>query len=321
MDSKKTFPEWAKTISLMVLGILLACGAGEILVRVGTADQKNYAIEMWRYAKLLKQRSADPAIGHENVPGHSAILQGVEISFNSLGMRGPEPQPAASVHKRILIMGDSVALGWGVPEKNTVRNQLERMLGPGVEVLNGGVGNMVLTQIVALGARQLRSTHVDTVILLCTARAPELKPSEDASWLVRHSELAALLVIFARQISSGAAGKERLVEAYRREWTSGPGMTAMVSALDRLAALQRELGFKVVVAMMPDANDFNDYRFGFMTEVMARESAARKWPFVDLLPVLQGRPSGHYWVSPDDIHPNAEANHLIAKRLLPLVQQ
>lgn len=310
-----------KVLSLTALGIFLACAAGELLVRVGTADQKNYVIEMWRYANSLKQPSADPDIGHEHRPGRSATLQGVDISINSLGMRGPEPMPDSAIDKRIVILGDSVALGWGVPEQDTLRSQLAHALPAKTEVLNAGVGNMNLAQIVALGTRLSHRIHIDTVVLLCTPRAPEVQPRDGAGWLLKHSELAALLVTFVRQATSGAAGRERLIEAYRANWTHGPGLEAMTSAMDRLAALQNELGFKVVVALVPESHDFNDYRFGFITDVMARESAARGWPFVDLLPLLQGPANGTYWVSTNDIHLNGKAYSLIANRLLPLLRQ
>lgn len=298
----------------------MACAIGELMVRIGTADQKNYVIEMWRYANLLKQRSSNPAIGHEHQSNTKAMLQGVEISINELGMRGPSLMPPESVRKRVVILGDSSALGWGVPEKSSLRGQLSSLAGPEIEVLNNGVGNMNLSQIVSLWEKQSRSIHADTVLLLASPRAPEIQHPDDTNWLVQHSMLAAMFVTFSRQMSSGTGGREMLVNAYREAWTSGPGADAMQDALNRLAALQKEQGSRVIVAQLPESHDFNNYQFGFMAEIMGRESAIRGWEFVDLQPLFKGPPTGSYWVSANDIHLNAEATHLIAERLFPLLR-
>ena len=90
-------------LATVFIGIFL----GEVLLRFKNKDQKNYNIEMWRYAKELKTPSLDPNLGHEHVPGKSARLQGVEIQLNSLGMRGPEPDLADDKRKRILFLGSS----------------------------------------------------------------------------------------------------------------------------------------------------------------------------------------------------------------------
>jgi hypothetical protein len=100
--------------------LVIGLGLAEGVLRVKNADQKNYNIEMWRYAKLLKVQSADPELGHEHRPGTHAKLENVDIRINRLGMRGADPDLTDTSKKRILILGSSNTLGWGVREEETM---------------------------------------------------------------------------------------------------------------------------------------------------------------------------------------------------------
>jgi len=304
-------------VGLMLLGILLACAAGEGLVRVATASQHNYLIEMWRYATLLKQGSADPVIGHEHIPGASASLQGVEVTMNSLGMRGPEPDLVTPGKHKVVIVGDSIAMGWGVPENETLRGQLAAGLGPDAEVMTTGVGNMNMTQIVANWLRFADVIRPDTVIVLATVRAPAVQDADKAGWLVRHSQVFALFVSFVEMVMHNAPGETGLVDAYQKMWAGGAGRTAMDAALDRLKADQAKHGYQVLVLMVPEPHSFQPYQFSFASNTMRAESERRGWAFLDPLPELRKQPAENYWVANNDVHPNAKAFQVMADLLKP----
>ncbi|CAN5950124.1 unnamed protein product [Sphagnum jensenii] len=84
---------------------------------------KNYDIEMWRYAKELKRLSTDPEIGHEHIPKSSAVLENVEIRINERGLRGPPLRAISGSKRRIIFLGDSIALGLGCPRERDCREQ------------------------------------------------------------------------------------------------------------------------------------------------------------------------------------------------------
>lgn len=318
MDRRPSaFVRFLSGAGLVLFGLVLACIAGEVLVRVATASQQNYLIEMWRYATLLKRESADPVIGHEHVPGASASLQGVEVSINTLGMRGPEPDLATPGKQKIVIIGDSNAMGWGVPEAETLRGQLAADLGPSAEVMTTGVGNMNMTQIVANWLRYSETVRPQTVIVLATVRAPAVQDSERAGWLVRHSQLYALLVSFAQIAVQNTPGREALVDHYKALWQGGPGFEAMEKALDRLKVNQSAEGYRVIVMLVPEPHSYQPYLFGFTSDIMRREAQERGWVFLDPLPQLQQKPAESYWVSNSDVHFNADAFHVMANVLKP----
>lgn len=302
---------------LVLFGLLLACAAVEGLVRVATSSQQNYLIEMWRYATLLKRNSADPVIGHEHIPGASALLQGVKVSINSLGMRGPEPDLSTVGRHKVVIAGDSTAMGWGLPEDATLRGQLAKRLGSGTEVMTTGVGNMNMTQIVANWLRYADTVRPDTVIVLATARAPAVQDTGQAGWLVRHSQAYALLVSFIEIALSNTPGQAGLIASYEKMWAGGSGRAAMDAALDRLRADQAKHGYRVLVMMIPEPHSFEPYKFDFATNIMRAESEKRGWTFLDPLPTLRKEPAESYWVANNDVHPNAKAFQVMTDVLKP----
>lgn len=316
-DRKSRLISFVSGAALVLCGVALACIAGEALVRMATASQQNYLIEMWRYATLLKRHSADPVVGHEHIPGASASLQGVEVSINSLGMRGPEPDLTTPGKQKVVLIGDSTAMGWGVPENETVRGQLATRLGPGAVVMTTGVGNMNMTQIVAHWLRYADTIRPDTVIVLATARAPAVQDPDQAGWLVRHSQLYALIVSFVDMTMHNAPGQAGLVDAYERMWVGGPGRVAMDAALDRLKEDQTARGYRVLVMMIPEPHSFKPYLFTFTSDILRAESEKRGWTFLDPLTEMQKQPAETFWVANNDVHPNANAFRVMTDLLTP----
>jgi hypothetical protein len=91
------------------------------------------------------------------------------VRINSLGLRGPEiqrrPRPGT---KRILVLGDSFAFGVGLDSVHTFSTDLNRNLGPGVEVVNMGVTGYSTDQELLLFedlGSKLRPTLV--LLLMC----------------------------------------------------------------------------------------------------------------------------------------------------------
>lgn len=85
----------------------------------------------------------DADISFRLAPGFKATIEGQTYRINSHGMRGPEVAKARKPGiKRILVVGDSYAFGYGVDDSATISAQLQARLEPkhaGIEVLNMGV--------------------------------------------------------------------------------------------------------------------------------------------------------------------------------------
>lgn len=307
------------TVGLSFIGLVLALVLGEVFIRVATLDQQSYVVEMWRYAKLIKVESTDPAIGHQHRPNRQEKLQNVEIRTNSLGLRGPELRQDNKVQRRVAIIGDSIALGWGVPEQLTLSSQLNGRLGETFEVVNAGVGNMNMSQIVAHWKAINQMLPVDTVIVVVTARAAEKQNPPSKNWLLKQSILAALVSTVSQRITLGAQGKTSLVQHYEEIWSADYDNSNLLTAFSALAELQAEKKFNVIVLMIPEANDMKNYQFSFINDIVEKIANKHHWKYVDPLTKFKSVESSEWHVSKNDIHLNGKAFSTIVDLLEPKI--
>ena len=101
---------------------------------------------MWRYAKELKIKSENPKINHIHKKNSSAILQKVQISTNNYGQRDKNfsIKDLKEYERSFIVLGSSVALGWGVEQDKTFTsflNQTSKKEQKKWIFVNGGIGN------------------------------------------------------------------------------------------------------------------------------------------------------------------------------------
>ena len=144
---KENFGKKLLIEGVAVFLILVFCLAvGEGAVRLIASQKLIYNIEMVKYAKSLKMPDPDQVASHVHRPNSSAHLMGVNIALNSLGNRGPElPRKSPNV-LRIMVLGSSVTMGWGVSQEETFTSLAEKklnteplLLGKKVEIVNAGI--------------------------------------------------------------------------------------------------------------------------------------------------------------------------------------
>lgn len=312
------------TLALLVLSVAFALAAGEAILRLKNASMKNYDIEMWRYARELKHPSDIAVLGHEHVPSKSARLQSVEVRINDAGLRGgPVPPPHAG-QRRILFLGSSVTLGWGVPESETMTARIERMLreaGEDVVVMNAGIGNYNAIRYVTRFERRLTGLQPTDIVVHYFLRDAEHLDAGGGNFLLRHSELAVTLWIAATRYL-GKTGEKSLEEHYREVYRPGStGYREMTVALHELARYAHQHGIRIYLAMTPDVHDLVDYKFGYIHETMRRIAAQEGYRFVDLLPAMRNLTPSELWSMPGDPHPNALGHRLMAEALLPVLEE
>jgi len=303
---------------LVVLSLTVSLIAAELVLRVKNSSMTNYDIEMWRYARLLKTPAADPVIAFDHVKSRSAALQGVDIRLNEWGLRGGPVEPLPSGGRRILFLGGSITLGWGVAEADTVEARLQRMLvqaGERAQVLNGGVGNYNTVRYVSRFLTELGGLRPTDIVVQYFLRDAEELPPGGGNFLLRHSELAITLWTIFHQFFD-AAGEQALVDHYRAVYRPGaPGFLAMQVKLRELADYAKEHGIRIYLAMTPDVHDLVDYKFGFVHEAMRRIAEADGYVYIDLLPAMLGRPPAELFAMPGDPHPGALGHKLMAEAI------
>lgn len=133
---------------LSVIGILVAAFIAEIYLRNFYPQITYYKADLFSF-RCFKEGSEDWI---ELTPNKTCVLKSeaglfddVEVRINSLGLRGREVKMKKPENtKRILFIGDSFIMGWGVKEENTVSEQTAQILNSmnlktASESLNAGV--------------------------------------------------------------------------------------------------------------------------------------------------------------------------------------
>ena len=308
---------------LLLASVIAALGLGEVILRVKNSNMQNYDIEMWRYAAELKVRSDNPLLGHEHVPSREAVLQSVTIRTNERGLRGGAVPPPSSGRRRIMFLGSSVTLGWGVEEDKTVTARLEKMFaadGETVEVLNAGIGNYNAPRYVERFLTRLADLQPTDIVVHYFLRDAETLDAGGGNALLRNSQLAVTMWIAVTRYFN-ASGEQSIEDHYRAVYQpTAPGFVEMRKQLARLADHARSRGIRLYLAMVPDVHDLVNYRLEFAHDQMRQIAGELGYVYIDLLPAMRNLTPADLWSMPGDPHPNALGHERMAQAIYPALR-
>jgi hypothetical protein len=254
----------------------------------------------------------EPGAGYTLMkPGSHYEWQSIPVDINSHGLRGPETtyeKPPATF--RILNLGDSIVMGWGVREENTYGRRLESMLNEErsgdlrFEVINAGVPGWNLENALAyLQAEGLK--YEPDLILLGLTVVNDIKGDSALladnqqpliKWLRSNTYFWPFLTVQLRWLEARAEGRERIdvidpptnpdkyyptdpeAEQWKEFWNQ-------VSAINRLA---REKDVPVVLIIFPLEFQVIDESYPTLPQKLLTAKATEAGiPVVDLLPAFR----------------------------------
>src|SRR5262245_30423936 len=313
----------ATLISLVITAVGL-----ELLTRFVADDGMQFDLEMWKYAREVKQLAADPLVGHEHAPNRQARLMGVDFRTNSQGLRDREfPFDRVPGKLRIVMLGDSLTVGWGVPLEETFAKRIERMYVDAsidAEVINLGVGNYNTVQGVHAFLTKAFRYRPDVLVLNYSVKAAEpIVPVSEPSALMRACYACVFVAGRGDALTRQFLGRQDWTQYYLSLYGDGAarGWLDAKAAIGRLAEFSKASGIKLMIASLPELHDVANYRFGRITDLVRKSAEENGAAFVDVLPALADQSSAKLWVTPPDPHPNAYANALIAKALFEALQR
>jgi len=298
--------------------------AGEIVVRVFYKYFSNFNMEMWRYAAEIKQPLPYDKLPFHHRPNMQGRFYGVEIKTNSLGLRDYEYSIEKPKNKkRIVLLGDSFTLGWGVPFDNTCSKQLEKMLNQHqnkYEVINMGTGNYNTTMEVELFKLNGLQLSPEMVVLMYFVNDVEPIPRKKSGFVYvvrRRSYCLSFLV--GRLIKL----RSRFVKAF--EWSTYyeylysmenlENLKANRDSIRELIALCKKNEIELLIVNIPELRNLREYRFSQATEHIKSLAEEARVPFLDMLVAFTDHEPESLWVKPEDPHANAKANSIIAEQL------
>jgi lysophospholipase L1-like esterase len=319
------------------------------------------ALEVWLRATALPPDTPNlfvrlpPPVEWSGRPLARGTHSGVPVAFNQHGLRDRERslEPAAGT-TRVLVLGDSVTFGMGVPFEDTYPARTEARLNASlggaatVEVLNFGIpgyntlhslaqlrelGLAFRPDIVVVGflyndvelSTRQRESGASASTGASTPSAPSfgrsLKSAVNAGVLYLKQNtyffpwLTPRLGMALRPL--GFSGFGQVGEFKDQYADSNPNWQRMRSALLEMQALGGEYDFDLALMIIPAMARFDDAGYPLKEYHQAVLSFGRESGIasLDLLSAFWGLDGTQLWISPTDGHPNARGHQIMADAL------
>lgn len=341
-----------QNIALAIIGPLLLLGMLEGMAYVWERRQANslYAWELVASRRMEWVQYHEPGGGYTLMkPGSHYEWQGIPVKINSHGLRSPETiyeKPPATF--RILNLGDSIVMGWGVREEDTYGRRLESMLNEEsssdlrFEVINAGVPGWNLENALAyLQAEGLK--YEPDLILLGLTLTNDIKGNSALladnqqpliKWLRSNTYFWPFLTLQLRWLEARAKGRERIdvidpptnpdkyfpTDPEAEQWNE---FLNQVAALNQLA---RKKDVPVMLVIFPLEFQVIDESYPTLPqELLTAWATEAGIPVVDPLPAFQQacqkRQGGacqledRYLFADVWMHPSSNGHQLIAVEL------
>jgi lysophospholipase L1-like esterase len=282
-----------------------------------------YDIEMTKYASALKIGTPNLKIGHVHRPNSRARLMNVEVRINSDGVRGPDRPPGAA--RRVVFLGDSLTLGWGVEEQDTFASLLEARLSAvqPTEIVNFGTGNYNTEQEVNLFLEKGLKYRPDQVVVFYFINDAEVTPTPSRFEFLSVSRgLSFFWSRFQSSLSNLSTGRtfhSYYAALYRDEQ---PGWINARRAFLDLKAASAAHRIRLQVVLLPELHDLEHYPFKQEYALVGEFLAQNGIDCLDVTPAFEGYKSPmDLWVAADDAHPNARAHRMIADHVFDYINE
>jgi lysophospholipase L1-like esterase len=299
---------WTKKLLLLIVAFVIFLLLLEIVLRAAYPLYANYNTEMWRYSMNLKKITG-PFL-FEHIPNKSVELYGVNIKTNSQGWRDLEDFSEDSNATKILLLGDSITLGWGVEYNQTYPQLIEQELKKrgNFEVINLGVGNYNTRLELESFKRNLNLKPALIVLGYYINDIEQVSPARP------FFGFSYIYMFFWDRLTRIKYQRMNNLENYYTSLYSNESLINETRQyLEEIINLSK---VPVIIANIPEFHQFEDYPFGYVGEFL--KGVAEQNPkvhYIDLLPLFVNFTPQEIWVSAEDPHPNALGHMLIARQI------
>ncbi|MBF0312091.1 MAG: SGNH/GDSL hydrolase family protein [Oligoflexia bacterium] len=320
---------------LFLLSMALMVIIGESFIRLASFIRPIYNIEMVKYAKALKMADPLGEVSHIHRQNTSAKLMGVTISLNNLGNRGKELSTTKSQNtKRILIMGSSVTLGWGVSQEETFTSILEQRLNKEktihdprqFEVINAGIGNYNSYYQYRLFLRQYSIVQPDMVIFHYFINDAEKNPQRNDNPLLKHSLLFAFLYDKIALLAFQHKGnKPSLFEFYQQNYQEdNADFQRSIQSILSVKKICEDLHIPFALEIVPDFHNLQmNSPYESIYQLIEKTYLQHNIPVINTFKNFQlqfGGKEKELWIQPDDPHPNQKGHRVMADEIYPYIK-
>lgn len=286
-----------------------------------------------RKSVTIHQASRDPVLIYELRPGSEADMHGVHYRINSQGFRDDEfgSLKAMGATRRAIVLGDSVAWGWGVEMNDAWPQRLELALKsrhPQWQVCNLAVNGYATRQEARMLELRGLGYQPDLVILHYVLNDTE---AEDGglSWYYNNKgrfETWQQLKFFMAYLlawmehytgkNSDSASAPPLEAADHFYLTHEVLFGEVEQGFAEIRRLTNDKKIPVLVVVTPvfQYKQNQPYPWAAIHEKIRKLSAINGFAYLDTAPLFIDKPPAS--VALDPIHPNASGHGLIAEAVL-----
>ncbi len=316
----ETIKKILKSTLLVFISLIIGIVFCEFILRAKHHFVINYDIEMWKYAKQLKVKVDNKKINHVHVKNKSAILQKTEISINNFGQRDIyyEKNFIEKHDRSFLILGSSVALGWGVDSKDTFTNVLNRKSKRNKQnwlFINGGIGNYNTERYINNFFENWKELGFTDIIVHFFVNDTELINAANTNIFTENLHLG---VVIWKLINSyiAAFNPENIKDYYKERFDNDyKGYIIAQKELEKLSLYCKKHKIRCHLVVMPDLHKLNPYKLNFINKEVKKISIDYDFNYFDLLPIFQKIEAKKLWNKYNDPHPNSFAHDLMGNAI------
>jgi len=323
-------------VLLLLASTIFAVAVLEVFSRVADPIGISYYSEMSRY---ILDRVPDPALKYRHRKNFESTYQGAVMRFNEVGLRDDPIGPKAPDELRILALGDSQTLGWGLARESIwpvqLQNILAGKLGRKVRVINTGCASYETRQEYRYLLSDGYAFQPDVIVLMYMDNDIEITDAPYDPWGEKSFDgktLGERLYLLGRQLRVAQflfyakwlvpilvspvyepqqfGVRHDLDESAHQEF----GWKESMAALRGIAASARERGVKLAVVHF----DWTTFPFSRDVSKAVREAVA-PFPVAYTPDWFAGQNVRRYFNSTTDAHPNAEGSRILATHIADFV--
>lgn len=329
-------------IAVLLAAVALPTAAAELYVRtfrpvVYRMPPPPMPRDQWR--NLAHRRSSIPGLSYELNPGRSVKHLGVKVDINQMGLRSYEPLSPAQDRRRIAVVGDSYAFGFGVKLPETFGSVMEESLNSGApgggpsgvtarsyEVMNFAVGGYSTLDEAAVVEHRVRAWAPALIVVAYSLNDPEDDPVQPVhshyqrvqAWQYSHLlRLVAVTYLQTQIRRHGGGDYHRYLHQSPAKWGS---VQRGFTRIERAAAA---IDAPVLLAIFPHSvvKDWKAYPYRDLHRQVTAEAREHGLHTLDLLPAMEKHLPLQVRRGALDDHPNALGHRLAAQALVAYLRE
>lgn len=350
---KHQTPSTRKKVAFAVVGSILG-----LCIVEGFAAGTAICFDLWtqwsdrsRVVTLREETHCqyDEEMGWVNRPG-TAVTDfygpGLNMTINNNGLRGLRDFNPESKHYRVICLGDSFTLGYGVDDHQTIPYQLEQQLVEGTQVANMGQGGYSIGQswlwLKRVGPG-LKPNLVVCIFIpedfrrLAITRTANGYSTPQFDAVDGRVEVSNVPVPPKLNVGTFLPGQVRFLNTVKKHSSLAQGIERFGSAaqsedendeeilfcglmvLKSIAQECHKMNSRLAVVLTPTLADANDptlgARYRTCSNILGAFLAREQIPFMDLLPHFKSRQTGAVFLEEAFHHYNTDGNQLVADKV------